>query len=275
MPDNSEHLDEQGITDLDEQEPVVNPRRSPAGDHWRLLFFGSVAALLVVLSFGTGMISERVLFAGGGLLDRSRSDDPAALSPAGSVEEQYPLTPRSRPSWRTSFSSGPTTMTQWPKRRSLPKLSKEHWLEIAAAAATPVASIDDVQRQLDYGAARRRDVRATSNDYSVFFEPVEQEPLAEALEGEYEGIGVWVDHPEGTFTVIVRFPDSPAEEAGLLPGDVILKADGAELTGMEDDQALNLIRGPSGTSVTLTIKRVDTPDPVWSRSSGGKFRFRT
>jgi len=53
-----------------------------------------------------------------------------------------------------------------------------------------------------------------------------------------------------------------AEEAGLRPGDVVLAADGVEITGMATDQAMDLIRGPAGTRVTLTIGRDGEPKPL-------------
>jgi C-terminal processing protease CtpA/Prc len=76
---------------------------------------------------------------------------------------------------------------------------------MAAAAATPVATLDDFQRQLDFGAARGM-TASLEDDYTVFLEPIEQAPLDEQLAGEYEGIGVWVEHPEGRFTIVAPSP---------------------------------------------------------------------
>jgi carboxyl-terminal processing protease len=117
-----------------------------------------------------------------------------------------------------------------------------------------------MQRELDYGAARGM-TEVLDDDYTVFLEPLLGAPLREELAGEYEGIGVWVEHPEGEFTIVSPIAGSPAERAGLLPGDVIIAADGQPLAGLETDAAMSLIRGPAGTSVRLTIDRESSAQP--------------
>jgi len=89
---------------------------------------------------------------------------------------------------------------------------------------------------------------------------VQDAPLKEELAGQYEGIGVWVEHPEGTFTIVSPIMGSPAERAGLQPGDVIVAADGQPLDGLEPNAAMSLIRGPAGTSVQLTVRRSSVAD---------------
>lgn len=101
-----------------------------------------------------------------------------------------------------------------------------------------------------------------SDDYTVYLAPVEQAPVAEQMSGEYEGIGVWVDYPDGKVRVVAPMPNSPAEQAGLLANDILLAADGKSLDGLSDDDTLNLIRGPAGTDVTLTVQREGEPDPL-------------
>jgi carboxyl-terminal processing protease len=75
------------------------------------------------------------------------------------------------------------------------------------------------------------------------------------LEGEYEGIGAWVDTTSEYLTIISPMPDSPAEEAGLLPGDEVIKIDGEDMTGLDGSVVITKILGPAGTEVTLTIQR--------------------
>jgi len=70
-----------------------------------------------------------------------------------------------------------------------------------------------------------------------------------------EGIGVLVEEVEGRITVVSPFEGSPAGRAGLQAGDVLLAADGVELTGLGLDVAASLIRGPAGTDVLLLIER--------------------
>jgi carboxyl-terminal processing protease len=100
------------------------------------------------------------------------------------------------------------------------------------------------------------------DDYTVYLEPVEQAPIAEQMSGEYEGIGVWVDYPDGKVRIIAPMPGSPAERAGLLPNDILVAADGVPLAGLTGDDTLGMIRGPAGTTVTLTVAREGSPDPI-------------
>jgi carboxyl-terminal processing protease len=80
------------------------------------------------------------------------------------------------------------------------------------------------------------------------------------LEGEYEGIGAWVD-PDGEFlTIVSPMPGSPAEEAGLEPGDQVIKVDGEDMTGIDGNLVIRRVLGPSGSQVTLTIRREGIED---------------
>lgn len=97
---------------------------------------------------------------------------------------------------------------------------------------------------------------ATLGDPHTRYLPPDAEAAARsAMEGEMEGIGVLVEEVEGRITVVSPFEGSPAGRAGLQAGDVLLAADGVELTGLGLDVAASLIRGPAGTDVLLLIER--------------------
>ncbi len=97
---------------------------------------------------------------------------------------------------------------------------------------------------------------ATLGDPHTRYLPPDAEAAArDAMEGEMEGIGVIVEEVEGRITVVSPFEGSPAERAGLQAGDVLLAADGVELTGLGLDAAARLIRGPAGTDVLLRVGR--------------------
>jgi len=233
--------------------------RTVTDQTWRWLFFGSLAALLAVVSFGGGMLAERVIFAGGGLLERARQSGGLTTDGAPNPAESFPRFAETRALLEAEYFFRPTDPEQAATFEA--GLERDAIAGMAVAAATPVASLAEFQQQLDFGAARGM-TSGLEDDYTVFLEPIEQAPLSAQLAGVYEGIGVWVEHPEGRFTIVAPIPGSPAEEAGLQTGDVILAADGVELTGMVGDQALDLIRGPAGTSVTLAIAREGEPEPV-------------
>jgi carboxyl-terminal processing protease len=109
-------------------------------------------------------------------------------------------------------------------------------------------------KEMTYGAIRG--VLRTLEDDVVFIEPDRARLFAEDITGTYEGIGTVVRmRKDGKLLIVHPFEGSPAEKAGLLPGDLILKVDGTSLEGMSVMEAIFLIRGPEGTTVQLLIER--------------------
>ncbi len=93
--------------------------------------------------------------------------------------------------------------------------------------------------------------------YTTYFPPVANKSFQESLNGEFEGIGAFVDMPEpGILVIVSPIVDSPAEKAGLKWGDIITHIDGEPVTEqLSLTQAVGLIKWPSGTTVVLTIDR--------------------
>lgn len=88
-----------------------------------------------------------------------------------------------------------------------------------------------------------------------YLEPAVEESARDSMEGEIQGIGVLVEMVDEQITVVSPFEGSPAERAGIRPGDVLIEADGVDLVGMDLSEAAALIRGPAGTEVQLVILR--------------------
>lgn len=93
------------------------------------------------------------------------------------------------------------------------------------------------------------------DDHTRYMPPIQADGERRALSGEYEGIGAEVDVVSGELVIVAPYDGSPAEEAGLRSGDVLLAADGVSLVGMSFEEAGNLVRGPSGSDVLLLIRR--------------------
>ncbi len=81
------------------------------------------------------------------------------------------------------------------------------------------------------------------------------------MDGEYEGIGAWVDTTSEYLTIISPMPNSPAEEAGLIPGDQVIMIDGEDMTGIDGSLVIRKVLGPAGSKVVLTIRREGKPEP--------------
>jgi len=94
------------------------------------------------------------------------------------------------------------------------------------------------------------------DEHTSYMDPDSFKTANEHLEGkEYEGIGAWVDITGEYLKIISPMPGSPAEKAGLKTGDVILKVDQEDMTGIAGDLVLKKVLGPAGSKVTLTIQR--------------------
>jgi len=96
---------------------------------------------------------------------------------------------------------------------------------------------------------------ALGDPHTSYMTPDEYTQANESLEGEYEGIGAWVDTSGEYVEIISPMKGSPAAEAGLQPKDLIIAIDGEDMTGIPGDIALQSILGPAGSDVTLTIRR--------------------
>jgi carboxyl-terminal processing protease len=114
-------------------------------------------------------------------------------------------------------------------------------------------------------AAIRGMLDTLDDDATSFSEPSIAAIRRADASGEFEGIGALVTmNEENTLQIVQTFADSPAENAGLKPGDLVLEVDGESIVGYGIYDAITLIRGPEGTEVELTIRRGETePFPVF------------
>lgn len=127
--------------------------------------------------------------------------------------------------------------------------------------------VDDqfVEQPVDEEALMRGAIRgmleSLGDEHTSYMDPDQFHQANIPMNGEYEGIGAWVD-PTGEYLVIISpMPDSPAEEAGLQPGDVIIAVDGEDMTGIDGNLIIRKVLGPAGSIVTLTIHREDDSEP--------------
>ncbi len=91
--------------------------------------------------------------------------------------------------------------------------------------------------------------------YTVFFSPEENKLFNDEIHGSFSGIGAEIGIKDKSLTIVSPLKDTPSSKAGLKAGDKILKIDKTETTDMTTDKAISLIRGPKGSTVTLTILR--------------------
>jgi len=124
----------------------------------------------------------------------------------------------------------------------------------AKFAITSTSSVPLTKEQKIEGAIDGL-VRAYGDSYTSYFPPVEAAVFDEDISGNFSGVGMEVGIRENIITIISPLPGTPAEKAGLAAGDVIVTINGTSTENMGVDQAVRLIRGEEGTTVTFSIFR--------------------
>lgn len=119
--------------------------------------------------------------------------------------------------------------------------------------------VDD--KTLMEGAIRGM-LAALSDKQTFYMDPTVYQSETSSLAGEYEGIGAYVDTKGDYLTIVKAIDGSPAEAAGLQPGDQIIAIDNLDMTGFTAEEARQKVLGPEGTQVDLTVKREGQSEPL-------------
>jgi carboxyl-terminal processing protease len=98
--------------------------------------------------------------------------------------------------------------------------------------------------------------------HSNFFDPKAYAALREEQRGKYYGVGMQVGPRNNKVIVIAPFAGAPAYRAGIRPGDVIIAVDGKQTDNMSTSDVAELLKGPKGTSVKITVLREGSDKPL-------------
>src|SRR3989344_273691 len=120
-------------------------------------------------------------------------------------------------------------------------------------------NFEEVDRNNLVLGAIRGLVESLNDPHSYFLSPQEAKGFNQDLEGSFNGIGAEIGSRDGFLIIISPLAGMPAEAAGLLPGDKIIKINQDLTAKMSLSEAVSLIRGSKGTKVTLTILRETGP----------------
>lgn len=127
-----------------------------------------------------------------------------------------------------------------------------HLLDEKFAAGTSTQQLSDTQK---IQGAIDGLVDTYGDPYTVYLPPADTKSFTADISGEFSGVGMEVGIRDGFITIIAPLPETPAANAGLLAGDVITAIDSQSTEDMSISQAVDLIRGPKGSEVVLTIFR--------------------
>lgn len=95
------------------------------------------------------------------------------------------------------------------------------------------------------------------DDFSQYLEPKDYKTLKNDTRGDFGGLGIRLGKQDGFITVLSPMPNTPAFKAGVMPGDRILFVDDRDVTPMNLEEAVELMRGPVGSKVKITMSRKD------------------
>ena len=102
----------------------------------------------------------------------------------------------------------------------------------------------------------------TLDPHSNFFDPRDYRLMRDDQRGHYYGVGMQVAAREGKTVVIAPFPASPAYRAGVRPGDAIESVDGKSTYKLSTTEVADLLKGPLGTEVKITVTREGASEPL-------------
>ncbi|UCD97629.1 MAG: S41 family peptidase [Chloroflexota bacterium] len=213
----------------------------------KILLFGSAAIivlLLVVGSFSMGMF----IGSGASATEAPVTSSPSVVSTASSVLQETvekvlePETPQA---------------TSTPA--DLENLFEPFWQSWDLVHDLYVDQ--PVNEELMMQGAIRGMMDSLGDQHSSYMDPDQYRQANMEIDGEYEGIGAWVDTTREYLTIVSPMRDSPAEKAGLKPGDQIIAIDGEDMTGIDGSLVIRKVLGPAGTTVTLTIFREGELEP--------------
>lgn len=129
--------------------------------------------------------------------------------------------------------------------------------EIVELLKSSYVDKDSLNTEALRGAAISGVIAALNDSHTEYLSPADLKAGVLSLDSSYDGIGASVSDENGPVTIVAPFRGSPAEEAGIRPGDTILAVDGESTEGWTKEEAVDRIRGPKGTTVKLTVKHTD------------------
>jgi len=112
----------------------------------------------------------------------------------------------------------------------------------------------------DLITAAMKGMLSSLDPHSQFMDPDDFRDMQEDTRSRFNGLGIEVSMKNGLPTVVTAMEDTPAARAGILSGDQILKINGASTERMDLQDAINILRGPAGRRVTLTLLRPSTKE---------------
>ncbi|MCU0507677.1 MAG: S41 family peptidase [Anaerolineae bacterium] len=241
----------------------------------KFLVAGMVALVLILAAFGVGVSvgvgQGRGLTAAAAPVEQAALAEPDAAAEMGPTPAEMVAQVTRAATATPAAPKSTTTPGATPSRTPFPTPTRQDKSTLPDEAPIDTELLNEAWKLLKeqyYGnlpegedvtyAAIRGILSALGDKHTAFLDPEQAESSNMQMEGEFEGIGAGVESAPGGGVLIRHLYDGqPAQKAGIEVGDVVMKVDGRDITMMDLNEAVSLIRGKRGTDVTLTIKRGD------------------
>ena len=164
--------------------------------------------------------------------------------------------------WQANLTFGSTTSQDSQESMNAEEVNMDLFWDVWNTLDSKYVDTGKIDAQSEIYGAISGMVESLDDPYSVFMTPDETEQFQSSLNGELQGIGAELTVEEGQLVVVSPLKDSPAEQAGVLPGDYIYMVDDEPTAEMTLWEAIMNIRGEPGTDVKLTILRKEVDEPI-------------
>ncbi len=190
------------------------------------------------------------------LLAATLSSLPSTRSSASSVSS---ASARSLPKITTSSSSSvPAITIRFQKNQQVALPNQDMLQSVWQLLNDQYLYPEKIDGQEASYRAMEKLVESLNDPYTMFLRPLPAKEFQDQISGQVTGIGAQVEYKDNILTIVAPISGSPAEKAGIKPGDQVLSADGVSITNIGFLEAVSKIRGPKGTSVKLHINRGGT-----------------
>lgn len=155
--------------------------------------------------------------------------------------------------WRALAAAG-SSLSQLETVMEIVSLTKTNYVD-------PVSATDLLRKYVQTGTIDGM-LSVLGDPYTRYLDPPSWQELQIHTSANFAGVGMYLAQKENQLIVQAPIPGSPAQAAGVQPGDVIVKIGDRSTAGMSQDEAVGLIRGPAGTTVRLELQRAGVARPI-------------
>jgi carboxyl-terminal processing protease len=148
--------------------------------------------------------------------------------------------------------------------------NEEHGLQQEVLAKLQASYYKEVDPDIAQIAAIDGMLAALDDPWTVYMDPEEYASFLETTAGSYSGVGMTVQMKERLVTIVNLFEGSPAAQAGIKEGDIVLSVDGVSTEGQTLDEVVGGIKGKAGTEVTLAMYRPPLPAATTTTEVSGE-----